>query len=109
MSLLGLLPQSVTLTLLTPGTDDAFGNPTQDELTVTEPGRLEQIRTTEQVGGRDVTVTQTVLFLNPDSVITSTARVAVDGRSFEVDGQPNVVYGATSPHHIEAPLRETTA
>lgn len=109
MSIASLLPQTVTVTTVTAGADDVFGNPARSTAATTVPGRLDQISTTEQVDGRDVTVTRTVLYLNPDVTITDQDRVTVDGRTYEVDGQPSVVYDAVRPHHLEVPLRETTA
>ena len=104
-----LLTRPVTVTTVTPGAPDDYGNPTQETSTVEVRGRLSQQTTVENVDGRDVTITQTRLFLLPDVTITSTSRVTVGDRTFDVDGQPNVVYAATNPHHLEVPLKETTA
>lgn len=109
MNVSGLLPQLVTVKTVTAGADDDFGNPTTSITSRTVNGRLDQQASTEQVDGREVVVTRTILYLEPDDPITSADKVAVDGRDYEVAGAPNVVYGATSPHHLEVLLRATEA
>lgn len=107
--LAGLLPQTVTIYTRTQGSDDAFGNPTTTETSTATTGRLRLLRSVEQVDGRDTVITGWLLYLEPGETITPASRVVIDGNTYEVDGQPYLVYGATAPHHLEVPLRETTA
>lgn len=105
MSFASLLPQQVIVTTVTDGPVDDYGNPTHTTATSTTVGRLDRTQTTETIDGRDVTVTRDVLFLPWGVTITAASRVTVDGIDYAVDGTPSVVYGATTPHHLEVPVR----
>lgn len=54
-----------------------------------EMGWLTQVNTTEQIGGRDITVTGFQLTLPACTSISSKARVLSDGVTYEVDGLPD--------------------
>lgn len=110
MSLAGLLNQTVTITTVTEGTTkDAYGEPVPTTTTVTTTGRVGQTQTTENIDDRLAVVSRDVLFLGPDETITPRSKVTVDGVDYMVDGDPSVVRGASSPHHIEVPLRRISA
>lgn len=109
MSLLGLLPQSVTITTVTPGARDGYGRRSQSTATTTVSGRIGQAQTSETTGDRDTVASRFTLYLEPDAVISRADRVTVDGVSYEVDGDPWPVMGASTVHHLEVPLRRVEA
>lgn len=83
--------------------DDAldYDNPAS---VTTDTGWLVQSTATEQIGGRDVTITVWILLLRSSTSISAAARVAADGKVFEVDGEPaRRAYGMNP--HVEARLR----
>ena len=109
MSFDSLLAHSVTV--FTDGIDpvaDRYGNevPDTDLTGVTTPGRIEQNSADEDIIDRDTRVTTFTLFLPKEIIISALSRVSWDGRDFRVTGEPEVVYGAADPHHIEAVLTE---
>ncbi len=85
------------------GTASDWDNPASQ---VRAMGWLTQVNTTEEIGGRDVTVSGWQLFLPECTPITSKARVWSCGTTYQVDGVPD-----SSPqtmggrHHIEVRLR----
>lgn len=71
---------------------------------------LLQRRTDERVGrenelGRGATPTEWNLFLPADTSIDQNDVVEIDGESFEVWGEPEVLRSWRGVHHIEARLR----
>jgi hypothetical protein len=46
------------------------------------------------------------VFLPAETPITALSTIVWDSRSFRVDGEPDIVDGATGPHHVEARLVE---
>lgn len=108
MSLRSLLNEP--LTLVTPAdasTGFDYGAAAARTVTV---GRFEQTLTVEESQGwpatsPDSAVTERLLFLAPVEVVGVFTRVVRGGAVFEVVGEPNVVYGARGPHHLEVRLR----
>lgn len=102
-----LLPQTLTLVRFSTGAgaEDEYGNPTLvEETPVTVRGRLDQIGTTETTLNQDTVSDRWRAFLPAGTVIAAGDVIREGGRNFRVDGTPEVVYAATSPHHVEAPL-----
>lgn len=108
------LVQTATLTSVSmTGAPNAQGNPTPVESSATWPCLLTQpvgkrgSDTTELTGDRDAVITTFVLFLPAAVVVTprDKATIAGDVRTFQVIGDPVVVMGRRSPHHIEVRLR----
>jgi hypothetical protein len=90
-----------------PGTDP-YNNPTEPETTsVSYPCWLEQTATVEITQGRSTVLSDWLLVLPPEAVVDPTDRVVVDGRSFEVVGQPLSAASPRGTHHIECRLRAT--
>jgi len=72
-------------------------------------GWLTQVSTTEEIGGRDVTVTYDELTLPAGDPITSAARVQYATDLFEVDGRPQRSRTpGQSDHHVIVRLRLAT-
>ena len=74
------------------------------------PARMQQTTGVEVTRDRDTQVSDWLLFLNPDAVISGDSRVVFNGSTFEVLGPPYVVSTprTVGPHHIEARLRHVT-
>lgn len=100
-----LLP--ITVSWIHPGTTtDGYGNSVPDwsegaaTTTSSLPVMIEQRRAVEELDGRDATVTTLVLFTN-ELGIEAVDRFVWDGRTYEADGDPWVVYSPGGPHHAE--------
>lgn len=101
-----LLPISALWVRPALGEDD-YGNTVPDWDAPSVSGvrvMVEQRRTVEEQGGRDVTTTTLVLFTN-ELAVDAGDRFVWDGRTYEVDGDPAVVYSPAGPHHAECALR----
>lgn len=61
-------------------------------------GWLVQSTATEEIGGRDVTMTVWILLLPPSTAISAAARVSADTNVFEVDGEPTRHQHGRNPH-----------
>lgn len=106
MSFATLLDSSAdVLTLGATGTD-AYNVPVRG-VTDSEsyPCRLEQTDATEILVGRDTDVSNWLLFLPPDAVITPADQVVVDAVTYQVVGEPDPVHGLNGVHHFEVRLR----
>jgi len=103
-----LLP--ITVSWVHPGTTtDDYGNTVRDwsegAVTATDlPVMIEQRRAIEQLDGRDATVTTLVLFTN-ELAVEAVDRFVWDGRTYEADGDPWVVYAPDGPHHAEVAIQ----
>lgn len=100
-----------TVTLVTPGTEtaDAEGNPVEATPSTQDyRGWLQQKESVEVVGARTVVTSKPFLFLEPDAPLTSANRVRVNGSTYEVDGEPNLLRTPRGPHHWEADLLRVT-
>jgi len=100
-----LLPLTVTWQQPAATTDE-YGNTIVDFSDPTETAIrawLQDSTTVEQRDGRD-TVRTTRLLITNELGITAHDRVIVDGRIFEVDGEPSTVDTPAGPHHLEARL-----
>ena len=91
MSLAGLLTQEVAVYAVTDGAVDDYGNPTQTwGAATTERGRFEQRAAQERTTDQEVVTSDWVLYLHPDTTVTSRSRVGdAYGRTFEVVGAPD--------------------
>lgn len=90
-------------------TTDSYGNTVDDwdeEATTTSQLQVwvDHRRTVEQRDGRDVTVT-TLLLITNELGVAAIDRFAWGDHTYEVDGEPAVVYTPAGPHHVEAALR----
>lgn len=101
-----LLP--ITVTWIRPGTTTNdygdtipdYANPTTSSL----PVMIEQRRAVEEGGSRDATITTLVLFTN-ELGIDALDRFVWAAATFEVDGEPWVVYSPGGPHHTEVTIK----
>lgn len=87
--------------------EDAYGNTVDDWDTPSVSGvrvMVEPRRAEEERGGRDVTITTLVLFTN-ELAVAAGDRFVWDDRTYEVEGDPAVVYTPAGPHHAEVQLR----
>lgn len=103
--LTALLPHTVDVVSTAAGADDAYGNASAGTATrTTVRARLWQASSFEATTGRD-TAAETWFGVFPaGTVINAGDRVEWDGKSFDVQGAPSKVFGATSEHHVEAEL-----
>lgn len=109
MSLTTLLAQIATVITMGSTGHDAYNNPTFGETSRADyPCRIQETAATEIVIGRDTVVSDLILFLPPEAVISAVDRVVVDGVTYEVLGTPNPVWGGTGLDHIEAHVRVVT-
>lgn len=107
MTLARLLAQTITITHVTAGAADEYGDATTATSTTTTPGRIYQLSTDEQIAAGDITTSVHRLFLPAGTPLGSNDRVTADGDPtvYQVTGAPDVVLAASTPHHIEALLK----
>jgi hypothetical protein len=107
MALTDLLVRPVTI-LAPTTTVNSYGD-TQlswtSPATVDTTGWLAQQSALENLDGRDAVITGLVVVLPAGTPITAVCRVVVDGRTYEVDGDPLSAWTPAGEHHIEAKLR----
>lgn len=100
-----LLP--IEVTWVRPGvTLDGYGNTVPDWGTVTSSSldvMIEQRRTVEERDGRDVTVTTLLVFTN-ELAVAATDRIVWGDGTYDIDGEPWVVYSPAGADHVEAQL-----
>lgn len=103
MSLATLMVRTVTV--ITAGTrTDAYGDPQPNWATATEatvPGWLATSTSIETLDGRDATSTSLTLTVPAGTAVTARNRVRIDGRTYEVDGEPRSAWTPRGEHHIE--------
>lgn len=105
MSLSQLLPQTVSLVRYTASGEDLYGNPDVTGTTVaTSRARLEQLGSRENDTDRMTVTDQWRVFLPAGTQLRAGDELLEGGRRFRVEGTPEVVYGASSAHHVEARL-----
>lgn len=107
MSLASLLAtRQVTIYPYTAGAADAYGNiPGSWGPATATNGWIEQTSSTEQLDGRDRTVTTIRLFLATGTTVGPRDRVADDsGDLFEVNGIPDRPFTPRGQHHVVALL-----
>lgn len=107
MSITTLLSETVTILRHTPGARDEYGN-----VAATWPAaetvrcRLEQRRSIEVTQDRQTVVSDWVLYLHPDQVITAKDRFLDRfGRTFTVVGAPAMQSTPTRDAYVEVSLR----
>lgn len=107
MTLESLLTESVTVFGVADGVADDYGNVSQTWAEVaTENGRFEQRAAQERSDDQEVVVSDWVVYLLPDTAVTSRARVGdAYGRMFEVVGAPALVKAPRRDVYVEASLR----
>lgn len=108
MSLQRMLCQQVTI--LTPAAaTDRYGNVAADWSNASSRqvmAWVNQTGSTEDLINRDSTTTVGICYLPPGDPIAATDRIQVNGRTFQVDGQPNTADTPRGVHHIEVRLRD---
>jgi hypothetical protein len=106
-----LLPE--TLTWQQPGTTaDRYGNESLDwtaPVSTAIRGRLSQVSARDVDGQTGPAATGQWKLLTNELGIGSSHRIVRGSDVFEVDGPPNIVFGAAGAHHLEAVLTWTTA
>lgn len=107
MTLSRLLAQTITITHVSVGPADEYGDATITTSSTTTTGRIYQASTEEQVAAGDITTSLHRLFLPAGTMISSADHVtaAGDPTVYQVTGAPDVVLGARAAHHIEAQLK----
>lgn len=107
MSYLSQLFQTVTRQRPTTVTD-GYGNSIDSFIssaTAIYKGRLDPGKQNEITTGRDTTVSDATLYLEPGADVTAYDRVVVDGTTYEVIGKPRPIPGARAVHHPEVDVR----
>lgn len=105
MSFTSLLPQTVTVVRYAEASENEYGNPDLvAEAEVEVRARLEQIASNENDLERRTAVDRWRAFLPVGTDVTAGDELVESGRTFRVEGTPEVVYGASAPHHIEVVL-----
>jgi hypothetical protein len=105
------MTQTATVTTVTQdGAADDMGDPTEQTATVEVRCWLHQEQRREETDNRAVHLEEWRLYLPPDTAITATSRVAVDGVPYELFGPP---WPAHNPRlgrvtHIECTVRRVT-
>lgn len=87
---------------------DAYGDPQPDwtapTVTATK-GWLGPASSFEDLNGRDATTTTFPLTLPIDTPVTARDRVRIDGRIYQVDGEPSRSWTPRGEHHVEVALK----
>jgi hypothetical protein len=101
----GVLPQVATVEHYDNTGTDPFGNPArtlvgQDDYRC----RLDQLRSREDVTGRDTATTDFLLFLPSNAVADPGDEVLVEGRRYRINGAPATYRTFRQKHHVEAIL-----
>lgn len=108
MSLANMLNQALTIQKIGAGTDE-YGNtvPTALSAPVAGFGYLEQVESVETLNNRDTVVTSFQAWLPTGTDINAFDRINFSSQSFEVDGEPWVVYNPRTnvESHILAKLK----
>lgn len=103
MSFDSLLIHTVTVYAYQPGSDDRYGNPTDDWAAGVEtPARVDSDATSEELMARDTRHSLFTVFLPPTVTITALSKVEWDGRTLQVVGEPAKLNDAIGVQHIEA-------
>lgn len=107
MTITSLLTHEVTVYGVTDGAADDYGNVTQTWAEVaSELGRFEQRNAQERTTDQEVSTSDWVLFLHPDTAVGSRSRVGDGlGRVFEVVGAPALISAPRRDIYVEASLR----
>lgn len=107
-----LLTQTCTITRVAmTGTDDAFGDPTEQTTTATYVCWLHQVGRGEQTANANTQTEMWSMYLDPaaDGLVDGGDRATIDGVTYELDGPP---WAAHNPRtgditHLEVGLRRT--
>lgn len=105
-----IFPHTVTIVRPASGVD-GYGDPSEDwgQTTSTWSAAWVQPRSTSEVnGGRTAVLTEWMAFLPEDAPIAAGDRLVWEGRTYEVDGEPAVLWNPSGPHHVEASLKRIT-
>jgi hypothetical protein len=96
-----------TVTVTTPAERDTWGDTQAGDTTATVSGCFWQPETSEEEGGnRDLVTVIARVFMPASAEIGPTSRVAFEGVTYEVHGQPALHHTPAGPHHFEVQLRE---
>lgn len=104
-----LMTRAATLvTVVDSGTEDVYGNPTDEiETSTSVLCELQQIRRTEEDGTTSWQTGTYNLFLPAGTSVTGFDRIEIDGDSYELEGTPERVRNPRTGQvsHIEATVR----
>lgn len=106
MSLQRLLVRDAVIRTATP-TLDRYNNTVLDWSSPTETSVkawVTQTGTLENREQRDAVIDTLLATFPTDTPIGPSDRVVIDGRVYEIDGEPAVRWTPRGPHHIEASL-----
>jgi hypothetical protein len=102
-----LLNREATITSRDAVGEDKYGNTTYTAVTAGPyKCRLEQTTTTEMTQDRETVITRYRMFMLAGPDLRAADTVQIDGKTYEVDGDPVVRDGMHAAHHIEATLKE---
>lgn len=82
-------------------TTDRYGNPTEDETSVTARAYVQPVKTSEETVNRDTRVTGYNVFLRPDEDVDALSRIVWEGITLNVVGKPSRFDTPRGAHHIE--------
>lgn len=105
-----IFPHTVTIHRPAAATD-AYGDPSVDwnDSTSTTSAAWVQPRTSSEDNDNRAAISSGWMVFLPDGTDVHAAdRVVWDGRTYEVDGEPAVLWNPSGPHHVEAPLKRIT-
>lgn len=102
--------QPITLVKRVKGAPDSFGNDTWTTTTTAVVGAFAPVASVELVQGQDVITTQPTVYLPAGTDVSALDAVQIDGKQYEVDGDPhNWVNPYTGWHAgLEVRLRRVT-
>lgn len=109
MALSQLLNLPVTILRRSGGTDDGYGNLVPGEDDVGTVGELQQVRREEAGGAGELSDTEWLLILPPDAEINTGDAISIEGRHYELIGDPWVARNPRTQaiSHVECTLRRT--
>lgn len=97
-----------TVTLVTPGGRDAWGDTVAGETPAAVPGCFWQpVSSDERQDGTDTVTVVARVFMPATATPTAGKRIRFEGREYEIHGRPALHHTPAGPHHYEVQLTDT--
>lgn len=96
------LPHDITLITVTEtGSDDRYGNATDQEASVAARAYMQPVSGTEDIVNRDTRITRWNVFLQPTESLNGLSKITWEGVTYRVVGEPRRFDTPAGAHHYE--------